>query len=95
LRLAIAEFTEITQEMQHSVIKIKREKNKVADSHAKHARQATILASCVYFFFRETQLCKRSHTPCTPYLVARLYSRKGHLENQWGMFCPEMNIRYL
>jgi hypothetical protein len=29
--------------------------NKVADSHAKHARQATILVSCVYFF-RETQL---------------------------------------
>jgi hypothetical protein len=36
----LAEWVNITQTMQHSVIKIKRETNKIADKLTKEARQA-------------------------------------------------------
>jgi hypothetical protein len=46
-RQSLAEIAGIALEMQHSVINIRRETNKVTDKLSKQARQATILSPCL------------------------------------------------
>jgi ribonuclease HI len=48
LRPIIAEVQDIKQAKSYSVIKIGRQKNKIADALAKRARRATIPTSCFF-----------------------------------------------
>jgi len=75
LRPIIAEFAEITEGMQHSIIKINRDTNKMADRLAKQARQATISSSCLFS-------CEANvhSTQCTVQTALQNFD--------WGMFCP-------
>jgi len=75
LRHIIAEFAEITEGMQHPIIKINRDTNKMADRLAKQARQATISSSCLFS-------CEANvhSTQCTVQTALQNFD--------WGMFCP-------
>ena len=48
LRPVLAEFEDITETKQFSVIKIRKEANRIAGALAKRARHATILDTCVF-----------------------------------------------
>ena len=79
LRPIIAEFAEITEGMQHSIIKINRDTNKMADRLAKQARQATISSSCLFS-------CEANvhSTQCTVQTALQNFD--------WGMFCPTVPL---
>ncbi|KAJ1264119.1 hypothetical protein BS78_09G237900, partial [Paspalum vaginatum] len=49
LRPVLAEFADVTQGINCSILKISRQNNKVADKLAKMTRQASIPASCIFF----------------------------------------------
>ncbi|KAG2578850.1 hypothetical protein PVAP13_6NG138209 [Panicum virgatum] len=48
LRPVFAEFADVTQGINCSILKISRQNNKVADKLAKMARQASIPTSCLF-----------------------------------------------
>jgi len=48
LQPILSKFAQITKGMQHSIIKINRDSNNVADWLAKQARQATIPSPCLF-----------------------------------------------
>jgi hypothetical protein len=75
LRPILTEFTCVIENLHHSVIKIGRATNKVADNLTKKARQAMIPNSC-YF-------------SCESLVHSRNCIIQSNLENfQWGSFCP-------
>ncbi|KAJ1296854.1 hypothetical protein BS78_01G334200 [Paspalum vaginatum] len=75
LRPILAEFAGITERMQHSVIKIRRDTNKVAGKLSKQARQAAILSSCLY--------------SCESFVHSTHCTVQRALQNfQWGIFLP-------
>jgi len=75
LRPILAEFTCDTENLHHSVIKIGRATNKVADNLAKKAGQAVIPSSCCF--------------SCKSLVHSRNCTIQSNLENfQWGSFCP-------
>lgn len=75
LRPVLAEFEDITRTKQFSVIKIRREANRVADTLAKRARHATIPDTCLF----SCQALARSPS-CNVKEVL------DHFE--WGIFSP-------
>jgi len=78
LRPILVERVTITQGMQHLIIKVRRETNKVADKLAKQARQASVTSSCLYSCEAFTH-----SRPCNVQQALQT------LQNfQWGMFRP-------
>ena len=75
LRPVLAEFEDITGTKQFSVIKIRREANRVADNLAKRARHATIPDTCLFS-------CQAlAHVPSCN--VKEILDRF-----EWGIFSP-------
>jgi len=75
LRPILAEFIQVTNGMQHSIIKVNRDTNKVVDRLAKQARQATIPSSCLF--------------SCEANVHSNQCNVQSALQNiDWGMFCP-------
>jgi hypothetical protein len=75
LRPILGDFTATTANMMHSIIKIGRDANSVADNLTKKARQAAIPSSCLF--------------SCESWTHSRNCTIQMALENfQWGNFCP-------